>query len=112
MSACAATQEAIWLKMLLEELHLNTSQPIVLKEDNVACIHFSRRPGDFKRTKHIDTRYHFVRERVKSADIILEQIDTSEQTADIFTKALENLTFKRHRDSMVKSKSGLRVEWV
>ena len=101
MGACAATQDAMWLKSLLRELGIggenNTTlilnedervEPIILHEDNKACIAFSKNPGDHKRSKHIDVRYHFVRERVEAKDIELRYIKTTDQVADIFTKAL------------------------
>ena len=95
MAACAATQESLWLAMLLEQMGIEVSKPIVLKEDNQACIDFSKNPGNHKRSKHIDCRYHFVRERVASGDIVLQWIPTTEQIADIFTKALDVGPFSR-----------------
>ena len=78
MAACAATQESLWLAMLMEQMGIEISRPIILKEDNKACIDFSKNPGDHKRSKHIDCRYHFVRERVAAGDISLEWISTTE----------------------------------
>ena len=95
MAACAATQESLWLAMLLEQMGIEVSKPIVLKEDNQACIDFSKNPGNHKRSKHIDCRYHFVRERVASGDVVLQWIPTTEQIADIFTKALDVGPFSR-----------------
>jgi uncharacterized protein involved in tolerance to divalent cations len=107
MAACSATQEAIWLKMLLGELGIKIRKSIVLYEDNKACLAFSKNPGSFNRTKHIDYKYHFVRERVYSEDIRMEYVNTLAQTADVFTKALDNATFEVHRNKLVKSKAAL-----
>ena len=101
MAACAATQESLWLAMLMEQMGIEISRPIILKEDNKACIAFSKNPGDHKRSKHIDCRYHFVRERVAAGDISLEWISTTEQVADIFTKALDPALFLALRESLV-----------
>ena len=101
MAACAATQESLWLAMLMEQIGIEISRPIILKEDNKACIDFSKNPGDHKRSKHIDCRYHFVRERVAAGDILLEWISTTEQVADIFTKALDPAPFLALRESLV-----------
>ena len=87
MAACAATQESLWLAMLLEQMGIEVSKPIVLKEDNQACIDFSKNPGNHKRSKYSDCRYHFVRERVASGDVVSQWIPTTEQRVDIFTKA-------------------------
>ena len=59
MVACAAAQETIWLSRLLKkEFGSHFINPIVFVEDDQACIHFSKNPGDHSKSKHIDTRYH------------------------------------------------------
>ena len=93
MAACAASQEAIWLGRLLREFGCLFSNPIVMLEDNQSCIHLSKNPGDFAKSKHIDTRYHFVREQVEKGTIILQKIDTKENLADMFTKPLDRTQF-------------------
>ena len=109
MAAATATQEAFWLRFLLEELGLNVSTPIVLKEDNKACISFSDHPGNHRNSKHIDYRHHFVREGVQRGDISMEYIETKFQLADIFTKALDTITFIKFRDMLVVSASTLNL---
>ena len=54
MATATATQEAFWQRFLLEEMELNLSTPIVLNEDNKACISFSDQPGNHRNFKHID----------------------------------------------------------
>ena len=93
MAACAAAQEIIWLNRLLQEFGCHFTQPITLLEDNQSCIHLSKNPGDFVKSKHIHTRYHFVREQVEKGTIILKKIDTKDNLADIFTKPLTNRVF-------------------
>ena len=83
--------------MLLSDLGVDIVKPISLKEDNQAAIAFSKNPGDHKRSKHIDTRYHFVREKVASGELTLDYIPTDAQLADIFIKALDVTVFKRLR---------------
>lgn len=107
MSACAATQEALYLRMVLEELGVVLDKPIILREDNKACINFADHPGEHKRTKHIDYRYHFVRERVADGSLELVYTETTEQRADIMNKNLPPALFTKHRDSTVMSKSRL-----
>ena len=93
MAACAASQETIWLSKILQEFGSLFTKPIILLEDNQACIHLSKNPGDFTKSKHIDTRYHFVREQVEKGTIILNKVDTKDNLADIFTKPLPNAQF-------------------
>ena len=56
MAASAATQEAMWLNRLLQQLGFKTPRPTKIFEDNKAAILFSDHPGDHRRSKHIDTR--------------------------------------------------------
>ena len=104
MAACAATQEAIWLRLLLKDLHiLDHDQPLVIREDNTACIAFSKNSGDYKKSKHIDVRYHFVRERVAAGEVTLEYIATADQLADILTKPLDFPSFSSLRERIIGS---------
>jgi len=93
ISACACTQKGIWLKRILEELECIFSGPVKIFKDNQACIYCSKNPGDHQRTKHIDTKYHFIREQVKAGNIILEKIHTTDNLADLFTKPLTKREF-------------------
>jgi len=103
MALAAATQEALWLKMILEELQFLLQTPMRLLEDNVACIHFADHPGEHRRSKHIDYKYHFVRERVKQGDIQVDSVKSQDNVADLFTKALP-------RDLFVKLRGKLLVD--
>ena len=94
MAACAASQEAIWLRRLLREFGSLFTRPFTLLEDNAACISLSKNPGDFPKSKHIDVRYHFVREHVASGEIILRKVGTKDNLADVFTKPLDRVQFK------------------
>ena len=112
MALAAETQVAIWLRMVLEELGVQMAGPVVIREDNKACQMFADHAGNFSRTKHIDVRYHFVRERVERGDIRVDYVSTDEQVADIFTKALPREPFKKHRARLVVSRSSLSIHSV
>ena len=109
MALAVETQEAIWLRMVFEELGVELSGPFVIKEDNKACQMFADHAGNFGRTKHIDVRYHFVRERIERGDIRVDYVNTLEQLADILTKALPREQFKIHRNKLVVSRSSLEL---
>ena len=53
------------------------------------------------RTKHIDVRFHFDREMVRSRTISVENVPTKKQRADIITKALVGADFKAHRSFLM-----------
>ncbi|GJY41087.1 retrovirus-related pol polyprotein from transposon TNT 1-94 [Tanacetum coccineum] len=63
--------------------------------DNTSAILISNNPVLHSRTKHIDIRYHFIRDHILKGDIELHFIPTQYQLVDIFTKPLDEPTFKR-----------------
>ena len=63
--------------------------------DNTSAIAISNNPVQHSRTKHIDIRYHFIREHVMNGTVELHFVSTEQQLADIFTKPLNEVTFSR-----------------
>ncbi|UOH84133.1 hypothetical protein LQV05_000927 [Cryptococcus neoformans] len=88
IAASEATREVIWLRNLLQELYLPQVGPSTLLVDNEAAINLSKNPLLHGKSKHIDIRYHVIRERVELGDLTVEYIPTAQQRADVFTKPL------------------------
>lgn len=103
MAAAAAAQEAVWLRALLGELGFPQSAATVIFEDNQACIAMTKNPVFHKRSKHIDIRHHFVRERVLSGEISLVHCGTSDMVADVLTKPLAYPKFMGFKQELVGS---------
>ncbi|KAI3448749.1 hypothetical protein Pfo_005414 [Paulownia fortunei] len=105
-----ATQECIWLKRLIEEIFYVLDYPIPIQCDNESAIKLVGNPVFHVRTKHIETRYHFVREKVLTHDIQLQKIRTEDQVGDIFTKALGKAKFEAFQSALgvVDSQFALR----
>jgi len=61
--------------------------------DNKATISMTKNPAFHSRTKHIDIRYHFIRDLVAKEEILLEYCSTQEQLTDILTEALSKEKF-------------------
>lgn len=101
MAASAAVQEAVFLRELLKSMGLPQTEATVIKEDNQAAIALSKNPVTSKRTKHIDIRCHFVREKTESGQIVLEYISTKEQVADLLTKSIAIAGFNELRSKLV-----------
>jgi hypothetical protein len=72
-------------------------EPTVIYEDNPGCIALTENPVMHKRTKHIDIRHHFIRERVESGEIVLKYVATRDQLADMLTKPLKRPELERLR---------------
>ena len=71
--------------------------PTTLHSDNQGAIALARTGAYHARTKHIDVRYHFIRETVAQGDITLRYCPTEDMVADIFTKALPHRQFEKLR---------------
>ena len=96
-----ATKEALWLRKVLRDIGLEVRM-IPMYEDNQACIKIAENPVYHKRTKHIETRTHFVQDHVKNGNIDLQYIPTKLQLADILTKPLVCTTFVHLAQQLVK----------
>jgi len=68
--------------------------------DNQSCIKLSENPMFHDRLKHIDIRYHFIRDCVQCATIQLEYVPIEKQVVDILTKALGRAKFVYFREHM------------
>ncbi len=66
--------------------------------DNQSCIKLSENPVFHDRSKHIDIRYHHLRDYVARRIMLLQYISTEEQEDDILTKAFSKCKFEFHRD--------------
>lgn len=89
-------QQALWLNRLSHNIGFDF-QPITINEDNQAAIILSNDDKFSERTKHMDTRYFFVRDIIKQGVIHLQYTPTTSQAADIFTKPLGKIIFCRLR---------------
>jgi hypothetical protein len=99
MAASRASCEAIWLRNMLVGLFGQELPPTVIHCDNQSCIKLSKNPV-FDKSKHIEIRYHFIRDWIQRGAIELQYIPTDEQLADILTKALPRGKHVYFRDKM------------
>jgi hypothetical protein len=100
IAGAAAACQAMWLKRLLGDvLGVKISTP-KLKMDNQSAIELSKNPVFHDRSKHIDVKFHFIRECVGNGDIELKFAGTQEQLADILTKPLAKERFQQLREKI------------
>ena len=90
-----AAKELIWLRTILGELTSPFENPTTLNCDNQGAIALAKDNKFHARTKHIDIRYHFIREAVENGNINMQYIPTNNNIADIFTKPLAKAKFER-----------------
>lgn len=89
-----AAQETIWMARVINDLNHAVST-ITMYEDNQSCIHLLQNGNNSLRTKHIDTKYHFVRDMVNNKVIRVEYCPTEDMIADLLTKPLEAVRLNR-----------------
>ena len=79
--------EGIWIRALLRELGM--AQPTTtIHEDNQGCIALAKNPVQHHRTKHIDVKYHFIREQIEQESFQVIYCQTDEMKADVLTKGI------------------------
>jgi hypothetical protein len=93
MAATTAACQGIWLARLIAELRGDEVGATKLNIDNQSAIALSKNPVFHDRSKHIDVRYHFIRECVDDNRVKIDSVGTAEQLADILTKALARERF-------------------
>ncbi|GJW85674.1 ribonuclease H-like domain, reverse transcriptase, RNA-dependent DNA polymerase [Tanacetum coccineum] len=93
IAATAAATQALWLKRLLGKLTQSQEEKITIQVDNKSAIALMKNPVFHGRSKHIDIKYHFIRECMEREDIQVEFINGEYQKADILTKALPKIRF-------------------
>ena len=75
-------------------------QPLILFCDNSGAMAQSKEPRNHRKGKHIERKYHLIREIVQRGDIMVEKIPFMDNLADPFTKTLTGRVFDGHRDSI------------
>eukprot|EP00253_Pinus_taeda_P034206 PITA_34206 len=89
VAATAAACQAVWMRGMLRSLGQEQAKATVIFCDNILAIALSKNSVFHKRTKHTDTRFHYIRELVSNGEIVLEHCRTQEQVADILKKPLD-----------------------
>ncbi|WJX39045.1 hypothetical protein P8452_26635 [Trifolium repens] len=96
LAACQAN----WLQSLLSEMNIIADITVVLMIDNKSAINLAKNPVSHGKSKHIETRFHFLRDQVTKGKLKLEYCSTDNQQADILTKAVKRDQFLKLRREM------------
>jgi hypothetical protein len=91
--------QLLWMRQTLMDYGYKLSK-VPLLCDNESAIRMADNPVEHSRTKHIDIRYHFLRDHQQRGDIEITYVSTKEQLADIFTKPLDEKTFSKLRNEL------------
>lgn len=94
MASTNATCQAIWLSKILKDFDLQF-RPISIFNDNQGCVQLAKNPIYNEKSKHIDIKHHFIREKVQEGEIEFLHIGSKLNVADIFTKQLPRDQFQQ-----------------
>ena len=100
MAFTRATTQALWTIKFFAEIGLPVTKPITIFADNNGSISNSINNKNYRQTKHINVKFHFVKEHTKKGEIIFTYIPSSDNLADLFTKPLPHETIKRLASEM------------
>jgi hypothetical protein len=98
VAAWSACGEAVWLRKLIAELFDLELKETCIFYDNQSCIKLSVNP--MCHDKHIEIKYHHIREMIQKGAVKHQCVPTDEQVADVLTKPLSKVKFKYFRDKL------------
>jgi hypothetical protein len=97
IAAATGAYQGVWLSRLVADITCSDVKKFKLFIDNRSAEELSKNPVFHKRSKHIDTRYHYIRECVADGVVEVQHVSTEDQLADILTKPLARIRFAEMR---------------
>jgi hypothetical protein len=111
-AAGMASFEVSWLWNILSELHMTPLFPIKLYSDSQSAIHLAHNPVFHDRSKHIKTKWHYIREMIQEGLLSLEKVSTLTNVSDALTKPVPGPKLKFSRNEMGMSPIALFTHWM
>ena len=100
VAACSASCEVVWMWKLLSDIFDLQLDATCIHCDNQSCVKFSENPVFHDKSKHIEIKYHYIRDMVQRGAVKLLYVATEEQIADVLTKPLARLKFEYFRERL------------
>jgi ribonuclease HI len=91
-------KETIWLTRLVQFFGFSTEENVTVMTDSQSCMKYISNDKFSNRTKHVDTKYHFVKDLVSKKQVKLNYVPTDQNIADMFTKPLQSTKLKYLRE--------------
>jgi hypothetical protein len=102
-SVVHTAKENTWIRDFMKELGLfRCDEPTIIFQDNMGAIALMKGGGKHKRSKHFTIEFDALREYVREKEIDIRYVETTNMTADIFTKILPKHLFEKHRNTMME----------
>ena len=99
MALSSCVQEGLFLAHLLHDIDAHCQyEPFTVFEDNQGAIALVENPVHHQRSKHIDIRYHFIRDQCNQGNVSVKYKPSSDMIADILTKSVSRHTLNQFKD--------------
>jgi hypothetical protein len=95
-----AVREVVWLLKILTDLFDREMDPTIIHCDNQSCVKLSENPVFHDKSKHIEIKYHYIKDMVQRKTVHVQYLSTHEHIADIFTKPLAKTKFEYFREKL------------
>ena len=105
-----AVKEIRFIYFILKDIGIKVELPIVVKTDNVGALFMSQNSSTGVRSRHVDTRYHFIRENVEDGIVRVEFVRSNDNDSDIFTKNVNQEMYEKHAMKFLGSIEDFRSE--
>jgi hypothetical protein len=102
VAASEAVKEAVWLRNFLRDLEIipNLEQPMVVYCDNSGAVANSKEPRSHQRGKHIERKFHLIRDIVERGDVTVCKIKSEDNLADTFIETLYSRVFEGYLEGL------------
>jgi hypothetical protein len=99
--------EVVWIRKILTYLFEHEMDPTIIHCDNQICVNLSENLVFHDRLKHIEIKYHYIRDMVQRKEVHVQYLPTHEDITNIFTKLLAKMNFEcfRERIDLVENSS-------
>ena len=97
-------REVLYLRQLLEFLGVILDYPVIVHVDNLGAIYLAGGNSSTQRTKHVDIRYHFVREYIEDGIVKVKFVRSEDNDSDVFTKNLSGELLDKHAEKFMEVK--------
>ncbi len=105
-----AAKEIKFIVQVLLSISIPVKLPVIVRIDNIGAIFLAENVMTSQQTKHIDIRYHFVREFVENGFIKIIFVRTADNTADIFTKNVTGDLHDKHTEKLVWTEEDMKIK--
>ena len=110
VSLSETAKEVSFIYQVMKSMGIDLKLPIVIRVDNIGAIFMSENVAISNRTKHVDVRYHFVREFVQDGSIKVIFVKSEDNDADLFNKNLGGGLHWKHAEKLLGEETKEKTE--